>query len=65
MDNEELFDFFSQKYDSIKSVSIIYNQKTDESRGFGFLSLLSYEEFLDILRSNFPFILRNRKLIIR
>lgn len=50
---------------SVKSVCIIYDQETAESRGFGFLNLKNYIDFLDILRNNKPFFLRDRKLTIK
>lgn len=49
----------------MKSVRIIYNRETNDSRGFGFLNLKNYIDFLDILRNNRPFILRDRKLVIK
>ena len=65
VDDDELFDYFKEKYDSVKSAFVVYNQVTDESRGFGFLNVLNYIDSLDILRNNKPFYLRNRKLVIK
>ena len=46
-------------------MNAIYKQNSNDSRGFGFLNLTSYIDFLDILRNNKPFILREKILIIK
>ena len=65
VDNPELFKFFKKKYESIKSVCIVYDKENDKSRGFGFLNVRNYIDFLDILRNTRPFFLRDRKLVIK
>lgn len=57
--------FFKKQYPSILSGRIIKDQNTGKSKGFGFVNLLNYNEYLKLLNLDKPLIFHGKTLTIK
>ena len=65
VDDEEFLNFFKKLFRTIKSGMIIYDSNTGKSKGYGFINLTSYIEYLKLIKSNKPYFLHQKILIIK
>ena len=61
----ELTDFFKKVFFSVISSRIIKDSFSGKSKGFGFINLSDYNEYMKLLNLNKPLILKGRILIIK
>ena len=61
----ELTQFFKKDYFSVLSSRIIKDSFSGKSKGFGFLNLSNYNEYMKLLNLNKPIILKGKILIIK
>ena len=65
VDEKDLITFFKNYFTSIRSARVIFDSTTGKSRGYGFINLTDYFEYFQLLKSNKPFILHDKILIIK
>lgn len=63
--NEELKSFFKEEFPSVISAKVIYDVNTHESKGFGFIYLLDYQDYLRLLSNKTQKSCRNMRLMIK
>ena len=66
MNEKELIIFFKKaNYDSVVSSKIIKDSFSGKSKGFGYLYLLNYNEYHQLLNLNSPIVLKGKNLKIK
>ena len=65
IDENEFTNFFKKEYSSVLSGRIIKDQNTGKSKGFGFLNLSDYNEYIILLNSYKPLIFNGKTLTIK
>ena len=65
IDENELTNFFKKDFLSILSSRIIRDSISGKSKGFGFVNLSDYHEYIRLLKSNKPIIFHGQVLIIK
>ena len=65
IDELELTNFFKKKYLSILSSRIIKDSSNGKSKGFGFINLSDYNEYMQLLKLETSLILGGKMLNIK
>ena len=65
IDEEELIAFFKNEFSSVKSSKIIRDAFSGKSKGFGFVNLQDFKEYMQLLKLNKPLILKGQLLTIK
>lgn len=64
-DENELTEFFKKEFLSVLSSRIIKDSFNGKSKGFGFVNLTNYDEYIQLLNLNRPIILKGKILTIK
>ena len=62
---KDLFDFFRNTYLSVCSANVIFDAKTNESKGFGFVDFTNYYEHQHLLNYQSKIYFHNNPLTIK
>jgi len=65
IDENELTNFFQKEFISVLSSKIIRDSTSGKSKGFGFVNLSDYNEYMKLLKYNKPIIIRGQILTIK
>ena len=65
IDENELTNFFQKEFLSVLSSKIIRDSTSGKSKGFGFVNLSDYNEYMKLLKYNKPIIIRGQILTIK
>ena len=65
IDENELTSFFQKKFLSVLSSKIIRDSTNGKSKGFGFVNLSDYSEYMKLLKYYKPIIIRGQILTIK
>ena len=65
IDELELTNYFKKKYLSVLSSRIIKDSSNGKSKGFGFVNLSDYNEYMQLLKLDTPIILGGKMLTIK
>ena len=65
IEEDELTKFFKNKYSSILSSRIIKDSFSKKSKGFGFVNLSDYNEYIQLLNLNKPILFKGKILVIK
>jgi RNA recognition motif-containing protein len=65
IDETQLTNFLKKKYISVLSSRIIKDSSNGKSKGFGFVNLSDYHEYMELLNIDTPIILGGKMLIIK
>ena len=64
-DENELTEFFKKEFLSVLSSRIIKDSFNGKSKGFGFVNLTNYDEYIQLLNLNRPITLKGKILTIK
>ena len=65
IDETQLTNFLKKKYISVLSSKIIKDSSNGKSKGFGFVNLSDYNEYMQLLKLDTPIILGGKMLTIK
>ena len=65
IDETQLTNFLKKKYISVLSSKIIKDSFNGKSKGFGFVNLSDYNEYMKLLKLDTPIILGGKMLTIK
>ena len=65
IDETQLINFLKKKYISVLSSKIIKDSFNGKSKGFGFVNLSDYNEYMQLLKLDTPIILGGKMLTIK
>ncbi len=65
IDENELTSFFQKEFLSVLSSKIIRDSTSGKSKGFGFVNLSDYSEYMKLLKYYKPIIIRGQILTIK
>ena len=65
INENELTNFFQKEFLSVLSSKIIGDSTSGKSKGFGFVNLSDYNEYMKLLKYNKPIIIRGQILTIK
>ena len=65
INENELTNFFQKEFLSVLSSKIIGDSTSGKSKGFGFVNLSDYNEYMKLLKYNKPIIIRSQILTIK
>ena len=65
IDENELTSFFQKEFLSVLSSKIIRDSTNGKSKGFGFVNLSDYSEYMKLLKYYKPIIIRGQILTIK
>ena len=65
LDEEDFINYFKSYCESVKSGIIIRDSHTGKSKGYGFINLSSYEDYLRLIKSSQSYFLNNKMLVIK